>query len=142
MRIQRGTGGPDPHLENHKANGFLSNASLEPLTNHKAVKRAKYMAIICVPAKQYLVSLSPNQRKQQQKIFQSCTTSDKIFWVVIWLVFTFVVPMFQNPFILQRDTNSVWHKPISLPFNLLTHLGSVLYGFTLTMPICTVNKYI
>ena len=38
-----GTGGTDPHpphLENHKAIGFLSNIGPDPLENHKATKPA------------------------------------------------------------------------------------------------------
>ena len=37
VRIQRGTGGPDP-LKNHKDTGFLSNTGRDPLKNQKAIK--------------------------------------------------------------------------------------------------------
>ena len=41
MRIQRGTGVPDPPpLKNHKNIGFLSNTGPDPLENHKATKTA------------------------------------------------------------------------------------------------------
>ena len=37
---ERGTGGLDPSLKNHKNIGFLSNTGLNPLENHKATKPA------------------------------------------------------------------------------------------------------
>ena len=41
VRIQRGSGGPDPHPEkNTKTIGFLSNTGLDPLKNYKATKPA------------------------------------------------------------------------------------------------------
>ena len=39
-QIQRGTGGTDPHLENHKNIGFFSNTGSDPIKNHKATKPA------------------------------------------------------------------------------------------------------
>ena len=33
-----GVGYSDPHPENHKAIGFLSNTALDPLKNYKATK--------------------------------------------------------------------------------------------------------
>ena len=32
---ERGTGGPDPPLKNHKNIGFLSNTGPDPLKNHE-----------------------------------------------------------------------------------------------------------
>ena len=37
---ERGTGGLDPPLKNHKNKGFLSNTGLNPLENHKVTKPA------------------------------------------------------------------------------------------------------
>ena len=39
-RIQRGTGGMA--LENHKAEGFLSNTGPDPLEKYKATKQARF----------------------------------------------------------------------------------------------------
>ena len=39
-QIQRGAGGPDPPLENHKAIVFISNTGPNPLKYHKATKPA------------------------------------------------------------------------------------------------------
>ena len=36
----RGVGGPDPHLENHKAIGFLINTGTDPMENYEATKPA------------------------------------------------------------------------------------------------------
>ena len=33
-----GAGGPDPPLNNHKIQGFLSNTGQDPMKNHKAAK--------------------------------------------------------------------------------------------------------
>ena len=40
MLIQRGTGGPERPLKNHKNIGFLSNSGPDPLKNHKATESA------------------------------------------------------------------------------------------------------
>ena len=52
-----GTGGPDPHLENDKNVGFLSNTGPDPLKNHKAFKSAFNVlcwAIIGPPVKRFV----------------------------------------------------------------------------------------
>ena len=98
VRIQWGTGGPDPlPLKNHKNIGFLSNTGPDPLKNHKATIQCR--AIIGTPAKRHLNGVSlVNRRwpaysdililppliklkKKIKKTLNIVSPSDKTFWI-------------------------------------------------------------
>ena len=53
-RIQRGTGGPDPPLENHKNIVFFSDTGPDPLKIVKLPSQLSILAIIGTPAKRHL----------------------------------------------------------------------------------------
>ena len=55
---EEGTGGPDPHLENHKNLGFLVNTGPDPLKTTKLQSQHSILAIISTPAKRHLNGVS------------------------------------------------------------------------------------
>ena len=81
---------PPPPLKNKKKLGFLSNPGKDPLKNHKATKPAFnvgpswIMALKGIwPAFVVFGSPLPHQltKEKKKKCCQSCTPSDKTFWI-------------------------------------------------------------
>ena len=86
-RIQKGRRGVWAPLKNHKNIGFLSNTGPDPLKNHKAIKpdsmlghqrHASWQADAGPLIVIFGSSLpSSTKKKQNKKLFPSCTPSDK-----------------------------------------------------------------
>ena len=80
-------------MENHKEIGFLSNTGPDPWENHKATKAAFNSSMLGrhrptreMPFKSHFSGcfkwyLEPLSLHQLKKLCQSCTHSDKTFWI-------------------------------------------------------------